>query len=87
MPTIVNIRQDPFERTPSIRAESMNNMGGSYMNVFFASEFWRFVLVQQRVGALALTAVDYPPMQAPASFNLEAGKAQVDEMIRSHEGQ
>jgi len=26
-------------------------------------------------------------MQAPASFNLEAVKAQVDEVIRSHEGQ
>ena len=26
MPTIVNIRQDPFERTPSIRGQSMNDM-------------------------------------------------------------
>ncbi len=87
MPTIVNIRQDPFERTPSIRGESLNALGGGYMNDFYAREFWRFVLVQQRVGALAQTAIEYPPMQAPASFNLEAVKAQVDEMIRAHEGQ
>jgi arylsulfatase A-like enzyme len=87
MPTIVNIRQDPFERTPSIRGESLNNLGGGYMNDFYAREFWRFVLVQQRVAALAQTAIEYPPMQAPASFNLEAVKAQVDELIKAHEGQ
>jgi hypothetical protein len=39
------------------------------------------------VAELAKTAIDFPPMQAPASFNLEAVKAQVDEMIKSHEGQ
>jgi hypothetical protein len=27
------------------------------------------------------------PMQAPASFNLDAIKAQVEEAIKSHEGQ
>ena len=32
MPLIYNIRQDPFERTPSINAETLNNMGGGYMN-------------------------------------------------------
>ena len=52
-----------------------------------AREFWRFVLVQQEVGKLAMTAIDYPPMQAPASFNLEAVKEQIDEMIKAHEGQ
>jgi arylsulfatase A-like enzyme len=87
MPTIVNIRQDPFERTPSTRGQSMNDLGGGYMNDFYAREFWRFVLVQQTVGELVQTAVDYPPMQAPASFNLEAVKAQVDEAIKQHEGQ
>jgi arylsulfatase A-like enzyme len=87
MPTIVNLRQDPFERTPSIRGETINNMGGGYMNDFYAREFWRFVLVQQEVAKLAQTAVDYPPMQAPASFNLEAVKRQVEEMLKSHEGQ
>lgn len=86
MPTIVNIRQDPFERTPSIRGENLNNLGGGYMNDFFAREFWRFVLVQQRVGELAQTAVDFPPMQAPASFNLEAVKRKIDEMMKEQEG-
>jgi arylsulfatase A-like enzyme len=87
MPTIVNIRQDPFERTPSIHGETLNNLGGGYMNDFYAREFWRFVLVQQQVAALAQTAIEFPPMQAPASFSLEAVKRQVEEMIKSHEGQ
>ena len=41
-----------------------------YGNEFFAREAWRFVAVQQAAMALALTAVEYPPMQDPASFNL-----------------
>ena len=87
MPTIVNLRQDPFERTPDLRGESLNDMGGGYMNDFMAREFWRFVMVQKYVGKLAMSAVDYPPMQAPATFNLQAVKAQVEEMMKQHEGQ
>jgi arylsulfatase A-like enzyme len=87
MPMIVNIRQDPFERTPYIRGESLNNGGGGYLNDFFAREFWRFVLVQQRVAELAKTAIDYPPMQEPATFNLDAVKKKIDTMMREHEGQ
>ena len=87
MPLIYNIRQDPLERTPSINAETLNNLGGGYMNDFYAREFWRFVSVQHKVAELAKTAIDFPPMQAPASFNLEAVKAQVDEVIKNHAGQ
>ncbi len=87
MPTIVNLRQDPFERTPSIRGETPNNLGGGYMNDFMAREFWRFVQVQQKVGEPAQTAIEYPPMQSPASFNLAAVKERVDAAMKSHEGQ
>jgi len=87
MPTIVNLRQDPFERTPSIRGENLNDLGGGYMNEFYAREFWRFVMVQQAVVNLAKTAIDYPPMQAPASFNLQAVKTQIQETIKAHEGE
>ena len=87
MPTMVNLRQDPFERTPSIGGQSLNDQGGGYMNDFMAREFWRFVLVQQYVGKLALTAVDYPPMQDPATFNLDAVKTKIEAMIREHRGQ
>src|SRR5215510_6624439 len=87
MPTMVNIRQDPFERTPSIGGQSLNDLGGGYMNDFYAREFWRFVLVQQEVAKLAETAIDYPPMQDPASFNLDAVKKRIDDMIKAHNGQ
>lgn len=86
MPTMVNIRQDPFERTPSIGGQSLNDLGGGYMNDFYAREFWRFVSVQDAVKKLALTAIDYPPMQDPASFNLDAVKKQIDEAIRNKPG-
>jgi arylsulfatase len=36
---------------------------------------------------LAETAINYPPMQAPASFNLEAVKRQIDQVLKAHEGQ
>ena len=87
MPTIVNIRQDPFERTPSIRGQTLNDLGGGYMNEFYAREFWRFVVVQQEVAKLAQTALEFPPMQAPASFNLDAIKKEIQEKLKAHEAQ
>jgi arylsulfatase A-like enzyme len=87
MPTIINIRQDPFERTPSIRGESLNNSGGGYTNDFLAREFWRFVMVQKKVAELAETAVEFPPMQAPATFNLDAVKREIQEKLKAHEGE
>jgi arylsulfatase len=87
MPSIVNLRQDPFERTTSLRGETLNDSGAGYVNEFYAREFWRFVLVQKFVFKLAQTAIEYPPMQAPASFNLSAIKAKIDEAIKQHEGE
>ena len=57
-----------------------------YGNDFFAREFWRFVMVQEKVAELAKTAIEYPPMQDPASFNLEAVKKKIEAMIKEHEG-
>lgn len=87
MPGLTNLRQDPFERFPMISGESALTGAFGYGNEFFAREFWRFVLVQQKVAALAKTAIDYPPMQDPASFNLDAVKKQIDDMVKAHAGQ
>jgi arylsulfatase len=87
MPGIVNLRWDPFERYPMINGESALNGAWGYPMDFFAREFWRFVMVQTAVANLAKTAIDYPPMQDPASFNLEAVKKQIDTMIKQHAGQ
>jgi arylsulfatase len=86
MPAMVNIRQDPFERTPMIAGESALNGAFGYGNDFFAREFWRFVQVQQYVGMLAMTAKDYPPMQDPASFNLDDVKKKVEAAIKKTPG-
>ena len=56
------------------------------MNDFMAREFWRFVVVQQTVAKLAMTAIDYPPMQDPASFNLDAVKKKIEAVIKEHGG-
>ena len=87
MPTITNIRQDPFERTSMLRGESTNTGAFGYGNDFYAREFWRFVVVQKVIAKAAASAIDYPPMQDPASFNLEAVKRQIQQMIKTHEGQ
>ena len=71
MPLIYNIRQDPFERTP---IQNFAQGAPAFSNEFFGREAWRFVLVQDVVAQLGQTAIDYPPMQAPASFNLTAVK-------------
>jgi arylsulfatase len=57
------------------------------MNDFMAREFWRFVVVQDTVGKLAQSAIDYPPMQKSASFNLDAVKAEIQETTRRKEAQ
>jgi arylsulfatase A-like enzyme len=87
MPTLVNLRQDPFERTSNLRGESVNEGSLGYGMDFYTREFWRFVNVQQTVAALAQSAIEFPPMQAPASFNLDAIKAKIQEAIKAHEGQ
>jgi hypothetical protein len=42
--------------------------------------------VQQQVAKLAETAIEFPPMQKGASFNLEAVKAQIEKAAAQHSG-
>jgi hypothetical protein len=77
-PILTNLRLDPLERT---------GMGSSlsYFN-WFAFELWRAVFVQQVVASAAQSFIDFPPMQKPASFNLDAIREQVAEAMKSHHG-
>lgn len=77
-PILTNLRLDPFERTGM--AGSLN-----YYH-FFVYQFWRFVLVQEVVGKLAETAIDFPPMQKGASFNLEEVKERIQKAMAAHAG-
>jgi len=73
-PILCNLRLDPFERTGMFDGKN----GSINYYAWFANEFWRFVLVQQEVGKMAQTFLEYPPMQKGASFNLESLKAELE---------
>ncbi len=78
IPILVNLRLDPFERT--------GFTGSVEYFQWFKYEFWRFVHVQQEVAKLAQTAIEFPPMQKGASFNLEAVKDQIQKAAQIHAG-
>ena len=75
VPYIANLRLDPFERTGWPNNGTKD--GAQQYFDWFKYEFWRFVFVQQQVEKLALTAIEFPPMQKGASFNLEAVKEKI----------
>jgi len=78
-PGIYNLRLDPFEKM---------NIGDSlFAGEWWAFEFWRFVFIQQEVGKLAQSAIDFPPMQRGASFNLDEVKAKVEKAMANRAGE
>ena len=76
VPIITNLRLDPFERTGW--PDSGTKIGSQQYFDWFKYEFWRFVFVQQQVEKLAQTAIEFPPMQRGASFNLEGVKQKIE---------
>jgi len=76
-PMITNLRLDPFERAGI--SDNSNEGSFSYMN-YYIYEFWRFVDGQQKVQELAETFIEFPPMQDPASLNLDAVKKKIEKM-------
>jgi arylsulfatase len=73
-PMLYNLRLDPFEKMGYSPNESLFAFGD-----YYTRNMWRFVHLQDKVGELAQSALDFPPMQAGASFNLDAVKKQVAE--------
>ena len=76
VPFLTNLRLDPFERT-GWPGNGTKDGAQQYFD-WFKFQFWRFVFVQQEVAKLAMTAVEFPPMQKGASFNLDAVKAKIE---------
>jgi arylsulfatase len=82
MPILINLRLDPYERTGFAKGAY-----GSYKYFeWFLYEFWRFQFVQKQVAQLAQTAIEFPPMQRGASFNLDAVKEQIAKAMASQAG-
>jgi hypothetical protein len=78
-PGIYNLRLDPFEKM---------NIGDSlFAAEWWAFEFWRFVFIQQEVGKLAKSALEFPPMQRAASFNLDEVKARIEKAMANRAGE
>jgi arylsulfatase A-like enzyme len=75
VPSIINLRLDPFERTGF--PVDLTRGGSLQYWEWYKYEFWRFVLVQDVVEKLAITAIEFPPMQKGASFNLDAVKEKI----------
>jgi arylsulfatase len=73
MPRVYNLRLDPFERMGYQPGQSKTAFGYTIQNL------WRAVFLQQHVAELAKSAIEYPPLQQSASFNLDA----VQEKIKS----
>jgi arylsulfatase A-like enzyme len=81
-PILTNLRLDPYERT-----NLPNGAQGSlaFYN-WFAYQFWRFQYAQKEIETVAQTAIEFPPMQKGASFNLEGVKAQIAKAMAAHAG-
>ena len=81
-PILVNLRLDPFERT------GLPNGANGSLNFYhwYVYEFWRFVYVQKQIASAAQTFIEYPPMQAGASFNLEGLKAELEKKAAAAKG-
>jgi arylsulfatase A-like enzyme len=75
-PIFSNIRLDPFERTGVAGSQGYLDWG--------KYAFWRFVFVQDVMAEFAKTFLEFPPVQKPASFNLDAIKAQLEEKAKPH---
>ncbi|MGF6283462.1 arylsulfatase [Pseudomonas silensiensis] len=75
VPILTNLRLDPFERMGW--PENQAAQGSQQYFDWFKFQFWRFVFVQQQVAKLAETAIEFPPMQKGASFNLDSVKAKI----------
>ena len=83
VPTITNLRLDPFERAGF--PEDLTKNGSLTYFDWYMFQFWRFVFVQQVVGKELQTFIEYPPMQRGASFNLDAVKAEMAEKMKQAE--
>jgi len=76
VPTIINLRLDPYERMAF--PEDMTKNGSlMFFGDWYMYQFWRFVFVQQVMGKEIQTFLEFPPMQRGASFNLDAIKAEM----------
>jgi arylsulfatase len=84
MPKLTNLRQDPFERM-NWPAHGFAEGSIAYWDVF-KHEMWRFQIPAQVIAKYVPSLVEYPPMQAGASFNIGGLRARVEQAIAAAKG-
>ena len=87
---VVNIKRDPFETSVGTQQKTLFGMGGAIASPSTAYVYdWNMLPIGQQLWLMHLeTYVKFPPLQNPASYNLEQVMQQVREMrTASHAGQ
>ncbi len=72
VPKLFNLRMDPYERADIVSDQ--------YYDWVVRNDYL-LVKGQLKAADFLQTFVDYPPSQAPASFNIEGVRKHVDEQI------
>ena len=82
---VVNIKRDPFETAIGQQAKTLFGMGGALGAPATAYVYdWNMLPIGQALWLKELsTYIPYPPLQSPASYNLEQVMQQVREMRSS----
>lgn len=81
MPKITNLRHDPFERM-NWPANGFAQGSIAYYESF-KHEMWRFQVPAQVIAQYLPTFIEYPPMQAGASFSVGDLKAKIEQASKA----
>ena len=87
---VVNIKRDPFETSIGSHTKTMFGMGGALASPSTAYVYdWNMLPIGQALWLKELESyIPFPPLQNPASYNLEQVMQQVREMkTASHAGE
>ena len=87
---VVNIKRDPFEISIGSQYKTLMGVGGAISSPSTAYQYdWNMLPIGQALWLKELeTYVNYPPLQNPASYNLDQVMQQVKEMkASSHAGE
>jgi arylsulfatase len=82
---VVNIKRDPFEASIGQQFKTLTGMGGAITSPSTAYVYdWNMLPIGQALWLKELSSyIDYPPLQDPASYNLEQVIQQVKQMKTS----
>jgi arylsulfatase A-like enzyme len=82
---VVNIKRDPFETSIGEQVKTLMGLGGALAGPVTAYQYdWNMLPIGQQLWLKHLeTYVEFPPLQSPASYNLEQVMQQVREMKSS----